>query len=61
MVYVKDINQPNLPTNVYSVLVSILVSISVCMTLSTVFHSINFPHNSSLFFYSVLPVLVLPY
>ena len=34
-VYVFDINQPNLPTPVYSV----IVSISVCMALSTVFHS----------------------
>ena len=35
-VYVFDINQPSLPTSVYSV----LVSISVFMALSTVFYSI---------------------
>ena len=36
-VCVKDINQPTLPTPFYSV----LVSVSVFITLSTVFHSIN--------------------
>ena len=36
-VNVYDINQPSLPTPFYSV----LVSISVFMALSTVFHSIN--------------------
>ena len=56
VVYVFDINQPSLPTSFYSV----LVSVSVFMALSTVFHSINSPDNSppSL---SVLPVLFLPY
>ena len=43
-VYVFDINQPSLPTPFYSV----LVSISVFMTLSTVFHSVNSPNNSPL-------------
>ena len=43
-VYVFDINQPSLPTSFYSV----LVSISVFMSLSTVFHSINSPDNSPL-------------
>ena len=38
--YVSDINQPSLPTPFYSV----LVSISVFMSLSTVFHSINSPN-----------------
>ena len=38
-VYVCDINQPSLPTSFYSV----LVSISVFMALSTVFHSIFLP------------------
>ena len=42
-VYVKDINQPSLPT---LFLYSVLVSISVFMALSTVFHSINSPDNS---------------
>ena len=56
VVYVKDINQPSLPTPFYS----ILVSVSVFMALSTVFHSINSPDNSPLF-HSVLPVLILPY
>ena len=39
---------------------SVLVSVSVFMTLSTVFHSMNSPNNSPLS-HSVLPVLVLPY
>ena len=43
--YVKDINQPSLPTSFYSV----LVSISVFMALSTISHSINSPDNSPLF------------
>ena len=46
-----DINQPSLPTPFYSV----LVSVSVFMALSTVFHSINAPDNSPLstmFFWS---------
>ena len=55
-VYVSDINQLNLPTPFYSV----LVSISVFMALSTVFHFINYPDNSPLS-HSVLPVLFLPY
>ena len=55
VVYVTDINQPSLPTPFYSV----LVSVSVFMALSTLFHSINFPDNSSLS-HSVLPVLPLP-
>ena len=53
-VYVKDINQPSLPTPFESV----LVSISVFMALSTVFYSINYP-DSSPFSRSVLPVLSL--
>ena len=55
-VYVLDINQPNMPTTFYSV----LMSISIFIALSTVFQSINFPDNSPLS-YSVLPVLFLPY
>ena len=51
-VYVPDINQPRLPTPFYSV----LVSVSVFMALSTVFHSINSPENFPLSD-SVLPVL----
>ena len=39
---------------------SVLVSVSVFMALSTVFHSINSPDHSPLS-YSVLPVLSLPY
>ena len=39
VVYVKDINHPSLPIPFYSV----LVSVSVFMALSTVFHSINSP------------------
>ena len=56
VVYVFDINQPSLPTPFCSV----LVSISVFMALSTVFHSINSLDNSPLS-HSVLPVLFLPY
>ena len=55
-IYVSDINQPSLHTPFYSV----LVSVSVFMALSTVFHSINSPDNSPLS-HSVLPVLFLPY
>ena len=55
-VYVKDINQSSVPTPLYSV----LVSTSVFMALSTVFHSIN-SRNNSPFSHSVLPVLSLPY
>ena len=56
VVYIYDIDQPSLPTLFYSV----LVSISVFMALSTVFHSINSPDNTP-FSHSVLPVLSLPY
>ena len=55
-VYVFDVNQPSLPTPFYPV----LVSITVFMALSTVFHSINSPDNSPLS-HSVPPVLILPY
>ena len=55
VVYVQDINQPSLPTPFYSV----LVSISVFMALSTVFHSIN--SDGSPLSHSVRPVLFLPY
>ena len=49
-----DINQPSLPTPFYSV----LVSVSVFMALSTVFHSMNSLDNSPLS-HSVLVVLLL--
>ena len=55
-VYVCDINQPSLPTPLHSV----LMSMSVFMALSTVFHSINSPDNSPLS-HSVLPVFIRPY
>ena len=55
-VYVYGIKQPSLPTPFNSV----LVSVSVFMALSTVFHSINSPDNSP-FPHSVLVVLYLPY
>ena len=54
-VYVYDINQSSLPTPFYSV----LVSVSVFMALSTVFHSIKSRDNSP-FSHSVLPVFSLP-
>ena len=47
-VYVCDINQPSLPTPFYFV----LVSITVFMALSTVFHSINSPDKSPLSLFS---------
>ena len=52
--FMSDMNQPSLPTPLYSV----LVSISAFMALSTVFHSINSPDISP-FSHSVLPVLSL--
>ena len=55
-VYAFDMNQPSLPTPFYSV----LVSVSVFMALSTVFHSINFSDNFLLSHF-VLPVLFLPH
>ena len=55
-VYAFDINQPSLPTPFHSV----LVSVSVFMAFSTVFHSINSLDNSQLS-HSVLLVLYLPY
>ena len=54
--FMSDINQSSLPTPFYSV----LMSISVFMALSNVFHSINSLHESSLS-HSILPVLSLPY
>ena len=59
-VYVFDRKPTELAHSFYSV----LVSVSVFMALSTVFHSINSPDNSPffcLFFHSVLLVLSLPY
>ena len=55
-VYVCDINQASLTTPFCSV----LVSVSVFMPLSTVFHSLNSPNNSPLSHFVVL-VLFLPY
>ena len=55
-IYVLDINQLSLLILFHSV----LVSISVFIALSTVFHSINSPDNP-LLSHSVLPVLFLPY
>ena len=55
-VYVFDINHLSLATPFYSV----LVSVSVFMALSTVFHSINFSDNFLLSHF-VLPVLFLPH
>ena len=60
VIYVLNINQPSLPTLFKKKLYSVLVSVSVFMALSTVFHSINSLDNSSLS-HSVLPVLFLPY
>ena len=52
-VYVCDTNQPSLPIPFYSG----LVSVSVFMALSTVFHSINSP-DTSFFSHSVLSVFI---
>ena len=54
-VYVSDINQPSLPNPFFY---SVLVSVSVFMALSTVFHSISSPDNSTLS-HSVLLVSLL--
>ena len=54
--FMSGINQPSLPAPFHSV----LVSISVFMTLSTVFYSIKSPRNTP-FSHSVLLVLFLPY
>ena len=54
VVFVLDVNHPSLPTHFYFV----VVSIPVFVALSTVFHSINPPHNS-LLSHSVLPVSFL--
>ena len=54
-VYVREINQPSLHTSFYFV----LVSISVFVALSIVFHSIIPP--TALSFLTVLPLLFLPY
>ena len=56
-VHVFGINQPSLPTPFFKN--SVLVSVSVFMALSTVFHSINSPDNSS-FSHSALVGLALP-
>ena len=53
---VFDINQPSLSTPFHS----ILVSVSVFVALSTVFHSIISPDKSPLSHF-VLPVLILPH
>ena len=55
-VYVLDIHQPSLPTPFHS----LLLSVSIFVALSTVFHLINPPDNS-LLSYSVLAVLYMPY
>ena len=47
----KDTNQPSLPTPFYSV----VVSVSIFITLLTVFHRRNFPDNSP-HSHSALPV-----
>ena len=55
-VYVFGINQPSLPIPFYSV----LVSVSVCMSLSSAFHFINSPDKAPLS-HSCLLVLLLPF
>ena len=55
-VYFSEVNQPNLPTPFYSV----LVSVSVFLALSTVFHFISSPDISPLS-RCVLPVLFRPH
>ena len=57
-VHVFDTNQPSLPAPFF--FYSVLVSMTVFMALSTVFHSINSPDNSPLS-HPVLPVLFLFY
>ena len=55
-VHVFDINQPSLPTPLYSV----LVPVSTFIAFSIAFHSVNSPNNSPLSL-PVLAVLFLPY
>ena len=55
-----DLCQRHKPAELAHSFFSVLVSVSVFVALSTVFHSINFP-DSHLFSHSVLPVLSLPY
>ena len=54
--FMSDINQPSLPTPVYSVLVSVFVFVAV----STVLHSINFPYSFPFSSYSFC-LISLPY
>ena len=56
----SDINKPGVPTFFLFFIYSVLVSISVFMALSAVFHSINSPDNSPCSD-SVRPVLHVPY
>ena len=58
--FCKIILAVSLPTPFFSLKKSVLVSISVFMALSTVFHSID-PPESSLLSPIVLPVIFLPY
>ena len=61
MVFVKDIKPTKLTHSFFSFsFYAVVVSISVFMALSTVFHSINSPDNSPLS-HSILPILFLPY
>ena len=59
-VYVPDKHQPRFPPPFFVFFCFVLVSVSVFIALSTVFHSINSPDNSPLS-HSVLVVLFLPY
>ena len=52
----SDMNQPSLLIHFYSV----LVSVSLFVALSAVFHFVNSPGNSP-FSHSFLPVFSLPY
>ena len=56
-VYIFDIKQPSLPTPLYSV----LVSVSVFMAFSTLFHSINSPDNSLTLFFWFYFCLIGPF
>ena len=57
VVYVKDTDQPSLPTPFFILVLCLFPSF---VALSTVFHFINSPDNSPLS-HSVLPVLILFY
>ena len=60
-VFAFDKNQPSLPTPFFFFFYCVLVSVSLCVALSIVFHSINSLENSAFSLCSSGPVLTLPH